>query len=90
MRAAARTSDGGAGGALGGSGDPARGDLPVGVDRSLWQALARRPELAECVLQVALPKISRYYRQESWREASQTSSVNGVYDQGADGTLRFF
>jgi len=73
--------------------------------------LARRPELAEGVLQVALREISRWYRQASGRRAGQTGSVtaiqrfgsalnlnlhfhvlqlDGVYDHGADGALRFF
>ena len=72
--------------------------------------LARRPNLAEGVLQVALRVISRWYRGASGRRHGQTGSItaiqrfgsalnlnvhfhilhlDGVYDRGADGDLRF-
>ena len=73
--------------------------------------LARRPDLAEGVLQVALRCIARFYRRATGRRAGQSGSVtaiqrfgsalqlnlhfhvlhlDGVYDRGADGSLRFF
>ena len=73
--------------------------------------LARRADLAEGVLQVALRCIARFYRKATGRRAGQTGSVtaiqrfgsalqlnlhfhiihlDGVYDHGADDSLRFF
>ena len=78
--------------------------------RRRW-LFARRQDLAEGVLQVALRCIARFYRTQSGRRAGQTGSVtaiqrfgsalklnlhfhvvhlDGVYDRGADGHLRFF
>lgn len=78
--------------------------------RRRW-LLARRPDLADGVLRVALRQIARWYRKTSGRRLGQSGSVtaiqrfgsalnlnlhfhvvhlDGVFDRGADGKLRFF
>ena len=73
--------------------------------------LARRSDLADGVLAIALRCISRWYRRVTGRPAGTSGSVtaiqrfgsalnlnlhfhiihlDGVYDRGADGQLRFF